>query len=444
MRLLNPLISCSVLLMLSLNAHATKGKYFIHGGGSVKEIMYDHWVELAGGANSKICIFGTNSSDPAGAIAFYEEKFGSRGAITEAIDIRASNSAWNTTPIEDDDYSFSEVRTTEQRLSESADIVAKVESCDAFWFGGGNQSRTLVSLQNEDGTDTPVAVAIKQRLEQGVAIGGTSAGAAIQGSPVIVSGTSADSLSLPLGEDQAIVRNGLQFMPPGFMTDQHFLARGRIGRLAAAMRDNGGFWGIGVDEDTAISVDLTSGFMNVLGDNQVILMNANEADEALSFDVHLLGHNDQFDILNKQVNAFSDLTDITDRPYYYPRVVQTNDVFGDYEVPTLMTKLMDTQELYLATGLHIASVAEESWAAFGIQLLVERDENSKAWYCLSSCRRDNSERSVNNSRYTLSNLKLTFRPAAMIVAGIEGNIENKKVKRKTRKAIRSLSRKLLK
>lgn len=437
------LVPMVLLGAFSAQSSADSGRVMLHGGGSVKEIMYDKWVEVAGGAGSRICIFGTNSSNPQGAIDFYVDKFSERGATPVPIDIRVSNSAWNTEPFSDGAFEFTEVRTTEDRLTNDPDTVAQVQSCDAVWFGGGNQSRAMFSLLNEDGSNTPVANAIHEVLAADGAFGGTSAGAAMQSHPIIVSGVSLDSLSVPQGDSAVITRPGLGVLPEHIMVDQHFLARGRMGRLFAAMKEHGKTTGIGIDEATAVVLDLGNETWEVLGENQVMIMNAKDIDNSNELSVHLLGSGDNYDAATDVVDAFTPLTDITTRPYFITKIPFHLNLFGEYTIPSMLTRLMDTQDMQSATGVAFSGNSEFSFGVYGVSLTATKSDDSEVYYCLSSCRRNYPERSVNPARYTLSHVDVTLGNNAIVMAQVR-DINDKKERKTTRKAMEKEVKDLLK
>lgn len=136
--------------------------------------------------------------------------------------------------------------------------VATLEACGGFWFTGGQQSR-IVDTFLPDGMPTPALDAVRRRFAAGAVIAGTSAGAAVMSERMIAGGSSADALSFgirPTAEDDGVaVRDGLGFFPTG-VVDQHFLARGRIGRLLVAVLEDPDIdVGFGIDENTALVVD---------------------------------------------------------------------------------------------------------------------------------------------------------------------------------------------
>ena len=89
-------------------------------------------------------------------------------------------------------------------------------------------------------------------------IGGTSAGAAVMTRVMITRGrTTAD------------VGEGFDFFP-GAVVDQHFLKRNRLSRLLSVLTDHPDLIGLGIDERTALVVNVRSRLLNVIGDSYVV------------------------------------------------------------------------------------------------------------------------------------------------------------------------------
>lgn len=160
--------------------------------------------------------------------------------------------------------------------------IAKIEKAGAIWFTGGDQLRTLRLLVNADGSDTPMLTAVRKRLAAGAVVAGTSAGAAIMGSGMIVCGTpdiaatgkvSRNPSDCDVPDDQPVplvLAPGLGFLT-GAVVDQHVSQRNRWVRLLRATACIGGDvrHGIGIDEDTALLIDLASGKTRVIGEGGV-------------------------------------------------------------------------------------------------------------------------------------------------------------------------------
>ncbi len=157
-------------------------------------------------------------------------------------------------------------------------LVDKIASYGSVFFSGGDQSRIVGSLI-QDGAETPVLECIRRCHAAGGLVAGTSAGAAIMSGPMIVSGTSLSALSAGLchderEEDGFRVGTGLGFFSWG-LVDQHFLQRGRMGRLVAASRELEQTLAYGVDENSGLLVQGERG--TVIGETGVVLLDLRRA-----------------------------------------------------------------------------------------------------------------------------------------------------------------------
>ena len=152
-------------------------------------------------------------------------------------------------------------------LASNPATIQLISKCSALWFTGGVQSRITAVFRPPSG-DTPAYTAAAGVLARGGVIGGTSAGAAMMSDPMITGGSSEEALSGKSrgeGEDSGFgMAQGMGFFPFG-LTDQHFLRRGRLGRLIVALERTGIARGYGVEENSAIDVDLASGTITALG-----------------------------------------------------------------------------------------------------------------------------------------------------------------------------------
>lgn len=119
--------------------------------------------------------------------------------------------------------------------------LERIAEATGIFFTGGNQLRLTTLLGG-----TPVAKLVRSRNAQGVAVGGTSAGASILSEHMIA-----------FGDEGSSVISGSVRLAPGlgltnrFIIDQHFTQRDRLGRLLTALTYNPFAVGIGLDEDTA-------------------------------------------------------------------------------------------------------------------------------------------------------------------------------------------------
>jgi cyanophycinase len=170
--------------------------------------------------------------------------------------------------------------------------IARLADAGAIWFTGGDQLRTT-HLLAPGGRETPMLTAIRARLARGAVIGGSSAGAAIMSRPMITEGDPLSALLQPVSRQSAVgagapdnrvsggglvMGDGLGFLPNG-LVDQHFDARRRLGRLARALLElpPADRFGFGIDEDTALIVDLGKRRASVVGSASVTVLDARAA-----------------------------------------------------------------------------------------------------------------------------------------------------------------------
>ncbi|WP_419252728.1 cyanophycinase [Caulobacter sp. ErkDOM-YI] len=162
--------------------------------------------------------------------------------------------------------------------------VAKAAPADGVWFVGGDQARIVATLKTAKGEDTPLLIALRARLAQGAVIGGTSAGAAIMSEAMILQGDSLPALLRPLGATETAdgealaMGRGLGFFTGG-LVDQHFDRRARLGRLARAVATLplSQRIGFGIDENTALVIDLATRSARAIGAGGVTILDERSA-----------------------------------------------------------------------------------------------------------------------------------------------------------------------
>lgn len=138
----------------------------------------------------------------------------------------------------------------------SPEIVALIREYGSVFFTGGNQV-LITEVLAPDGNETPVLAAIREIFAAGGLVAGSSAGAAMMSDTMIVGGTSLEAVTYGIipHEDQPgmLLGKGLGFFSQGII-DQHFIKRGRFGRLVIALMNSGVTTGFGVDENTALFI----------------------------------------------------------------------------------------------------------------------------------------------------------------------------------------------
>ncbi len=160
-----------------------------------------------------------------------------------------------------------------KRETPSAQAVELIDGATAMFFTGGDQKR-ITALYRPGDADTKEARAMRRLLARGGVIAGTSAGDAMMGEFMMLSGRSAAALGIasePTRSDEgepepraARPMLGVQVGPgmgfvPWVITDSHFFERDRVGRLVAALEASKRRLGLGIGEDACVEIDLATG-----------------------------------------------------------------------------------------------------------------------------------------------------------------------------------------
>jgi cyanophycinase len=256
------------------------GILVIVGGGlsSSNEAIYRSILEGRSG-DGPLCVLPTAGAEPEDSARSAVSRFDAWGGEGAAVAVLLSEEN------AEDAY--------------SPEMVAQLQGCSGFFFTGGVQSRILRVFRPE-GEETPALQAIVHRWREGAVVSGSSAGAAMISDPMLAGGSLGNLELTP----------GLGFLP-GVLVDQHFLARGRIGRLLDAVLDSRGLpLGAGIDEDTALLV--RGSVFEVVGRSGVILLDARNASrtgadgESQAFSgvqMELLGAGDRYHMDSRQVEV---------------------------------------------------------------------------------------------------------------------------------------------
>ncbi|MFZ4463072.1 MAG: cyanophycinase [Bacteroidales bacterium] len=229
-------------------------------------------------------------------------------------------------------------------------LAEKVRNCSCIWFTGGDQLRTTKTLYKSDGSRTPVLEAAWEVFLKGGVIGGTSAGAAIMSDPMIGAGNSMGALENGVITDAAnpddfddntgvLLVRGLGFFPLG-MVDQHFEARGRLGRLIRVMlheKENLSL-GFGVDENTALIYNGKLKILEVAGVSGVTFVNTSEIKTSKkepllieNIQISYLTEGDQFEIQTGKIIPSGNKTNIKGHEKLNEMIPMQTSLFSDSE-----------------------------------------------------------------------------------------------------------------
>ena len=201
------------------------GQLVIIGGAEDKKddlLILREVVRLSGGKHARIVVMTVATELPIEVGSEYIEVFDRIGVA---------------------DVRMFDVSTREAADARSA--IRAIEDATCVFFTGGDQVRVTKLLGG-----TKMDAALHARHEQGLVLAGTSAGASMMSSTMIVSGVSETNPKIGIVE----MAPGMEFIS-GVVIDQHFAQRGRYGRLFSAVAQYPHHLGLGIDENTAVIVD---------------------------------------------------------------------------------------------------------------------------------------------------------------------------------------------
>ncbi len=221
------------------------------------------FLELAGGPEAPIVVIPTaGTSDPYDQYWSGLESFRAAGAKRLTV-----------------------LHTRDRDVANSDEFVRPIREARGVWFTGGRQWRLADSYLN-----TLTHRELRALLERGGVIGGSSAGATIQGSYLARGDTKANTIMMGDHEE------GLAFIK-NMAIDQHLLRRNRQFDLIEIVEAHPELLGIGIDEDTAIVVRGDS--FDVIGQGYVAIYDHNRL-VGPGGKFYLLAPGDRFDLKERQ------------------------------------------------------------------------------------------------------------------------------------------------
>ncbi|MBD2004872.1 MULTISPECIES: cyanophycinase [Cyanophyceae] len=258
-----------------------RGQLVIIGGAEDKEgdcTILREFVRRAGGTQARIVVMTVATGLPDEVGRTYTEVFERLGVD----DVRI-------------------VDTANREDGSDPRALEAIEKATGVFFTGGDQARITSNLKG-----TEVDAAIHRRYAEGIVVGGTSAGAAMMPDIMIIEGDSETNPRVNVVE----MGPGMGFLP-GVVIDQHFLQRGRMGRLISALAQQPAVLGFGIDENTAIAISdnkfevIGEGAVTIVDESGITHSNVGEIlkDEALAVcgaRLHVLPHGYKFDLQTRK------------------------------------------------------------------------------------------------------------------------------------------------
>ncbi len=255
-------------LLIAANVNAQEigpenGSLVVAGGGVRDPAIIERFLDLAGGPDVPIVVIPT-----AGGGERYDRHW--RGLLAFKR-LGATN--------------LTVLHTYDREVADTDDFVAPITTAGGVWFSGGRQWRLADSYLN-----TKVHKALWDLLNRGGVIGGSSAGATIQGSYLARGDTKTNTIMMGDHEE------GLAFIK-NVAIDQHLLKRNRHFDLIEIIQARPHLLGIGLDEDTAIVV--RGDRFEVIGQSYVAIYDHNRTlDSGGQF--YFLAPGDRFDMKTRE------------------------------------------------------------------------------------------------------------------------------------------------
>jgi cyanophycinase len=207
-----------------------RGSLVIVGGGNLEGTgILEKFIELAGGPDKKFVIVPTagGNRNREGAVTNYVEETVVQSWVRRGVKhVRM-------------------LHTHDPKVADTEAFVKDLREADAVWFNGGRQWNIVDSYAN-----TRTYEEFHKVLERGGVIGGSSAGATIQGHYLVRGDTSGPNVVMTAEPNH---QEGFKFLR-GTAIDQHINARNRWDDLVPVIQKFPKLLGIGLSEGTAIVV----------------------------------------------------------------------------------------------------------------------------------------------------------------------------------------------
>ena len=207
-----------------------KGALVIVGGGSMEGTgIVEKFIELAGGPGKKFIIVPTAGGNrrPDGTLQAYKEE--------DVIQPWVKRGITNVKMLHSHD----------RRVADTEAFVTELRTADGVWFNGGRQWNIVDSYAK-----TLTYREFHKVLERGGVVGGSSAGATIQGEYLVRGDTSGADVMMTLEPEH---QEAFRFLR-GTAIDQHINTRNRWDHLIPVMQKFPKLLGLGLSEGTAIVV----------------------------------------------------------------------------------------------------------------------------------------------------------------------------------------------
>lgn len=373
-------------------------------GGAVRadnDELRQRLVDLAGGKGARFVVIPTSSGNPVATGENAAQELRRRGAQVELLRIAPQ---WPGENLE-----------SARRAAADPDNVAKIRAANGVYFTGGAQER-YADVLNPNGVASPVLQAVRDLQNRGGVIAGTSAGAAIMSSVMFRDAPNSLLVLKGLLREGKEIERGLGFVGDELFIDQHFLKRGRIGRMLAAMLAKGYKIGLGVDENTAAVIHGTK--IDIIGATGALLIDLRDAKiesgpiNVRNARISYLDNGDHYDLATAQASVFvgkrakgelkfrqSDFVPELENPRRdFP------DMLGENTIQRALSQLVDSnQDHVTGFAFSLLPMTDDPAPELGFEFLLRRDERTRAW----------DSTGIDGKDYSIFDARLDVRPLRM-------------------------------
>lgn len=342
-------------------------------GGALQpgsESVWQRIVDEAGGPGARVAVFPTAAYEPERISAQIRTSLEACGAQVDVVPLAPHLTG-----------------TDLQAVLHDPAVLARVAAAQAVFFSGGAQEYLVDTLQ-PGGQPTALLQAIRRVFDAGGVVAGTSAGAAVMSR--LMFRDAMDNLAVLKGLWRAghEYDHGFGFVSPELLIDQHFLKRGRIGRLLPALQALGLPLGLGVDENAAVVIRGSA--LEVIGGSGAVVVDLRAArtDAALpAFNLQnarltLLQPGDRHDLQTaraapRAAAAPASMSATPGLPAPDPWVL---DMLEDGALQRALYRLMQADSAEVRGLAFRAEPNVEEWAPdLGFEFRLYRDASTRLW-----------------------------------------------------------------
>ena len=242
------------------------GTLVIVGGGQTPRGLMRRIVKLAGGKDARMVYIPCSESDQ----------------VAEPKSLLAQ---WKRMGVKSATWIHTKDRQT---ANSDEELLAKLRNATGLWFGGGRQWNFVDSYYG-----TEAHRLMKDVLARGGVVGGSSAGASVQGRYMCRANPVANFDIMAPGYER-----GLGFID-GVAIDQHFSQRNRFKDMTSLKRRYPQLLGLGIDESTAVVI--TKSIAQVVGKGKVHFYDRPEPLAKGEPDFTAVAAGEEYDLIKRKV-----------------------------------------------------------------------------------------------------------------------------------------------